>query len=316
VLHDAAAVPHTLSERRKVRSRCAVEQRSAMDLRLFLSRFADAEARKGLARWLIVLCGLGCAATLVALAALGYADRWIFVLVVWVVLLFIPLRIGVEALQTVGARMRDVVGERVATDPRRYERSDVLPIIADRLFATRVTMPRIAKPQQSHKAREAAAAILHRTAVGGDTAGRLAGAIRLLLAAAGSEAVALSATATGVAAEDIQARWEGARALSALAALTQVLVAAYAERWGTLPPTPELGDRPLDDYLEAALDYCDEAALKIDALPWTEPPLRDLQEATAIDDVRATWRAFANAGIPAPRALRAFLDAVLPGTAV
>jgi hypothetical protein len=284
-----------------------------MDLRLLLSHFADAGTRGALARWLFVVCACGFVASLAALAALGYGlDRWVFVLVVWTVLLFIPLRILIEALPTVGGRMREAVLRRVAADPRRYQRPELLPIVVGGLFARDVTMPRIAKPQQAHKAREAATAILGRTTGGTDAAGVLTGAIRATLAAAAHEAVAISAAATGVASETIQNRWEGARALGALAALIQVLAAAYAERWGGPPALPELGGRPLADYLDAALDYCDEAALQVDALPWTEPPLASPLAPGAVEGVRAAWHAFVAAGTPAPRALEAFLATVLP----
>ncbi len=283
-----------------------------MDLRLLLGQFADDAARRALARWLIVLCGLGFVASLAALAALGYGtDRWVFVLVVWAVLLFIPLRIAIEALQTVGVRMRETSAARVAADPRRYERAALLSILMERLFIRHVTMPRIAKPAQAHKAREAATAIVWGAGSGGGAAPALAGAIRTVLAALQSEAVALSAAASGADAEDIQSRWEGARALGALAALMWLLAAVWADRWGGSPPVPELSGRSLEDYLEAALDYCDEAALKVDALPWTEPLLESPQAADA-ERVRETWRTFVAAGTPAPRALEAFLATVLP----
>ncbi len=286
-----------------------------MNLRLLLSHFADAGTRGAFARGLLVVCVFGFVASLAALAGLGYGlDRWVFVLVVWAVLLFIPLRILIEALGNVGLRMSETVLRRIAADPRRYQRPELLPIVVGGLFAREVTMPRIAKPQQAHKAREAAIAILGRTAGGtdADTADSLAGAIRTSLAAAAHEAVAISAAATGVASETIQDRWEGARALGALVAVIQVLAAAYTERWGGPPALPELGGRPLADYLEAALDYCDEAALQVDALPWTEPPLAPSMDSNAAERVRAAWHAFVAAGTPAPRALEAFLATVLP----
>lgn len=283
------------------------------DFRLPLSHLADAGTRRALARWLLLLCGFGFLASLVVLALLGYGlDRWLFLLVVWAALLFIPLRILIEALQPLGVRMRASVAGHAAADPRRYERPELLPIVVGSLFAREVTMPRIAGPQHAHQARQAATAILGRTAGGVDAAEKLRGAIGASLAAAAHEAVQISAAATGVASDDIQARWEGARALGALAALTQVLAAAYTERWGTPPVLPELEGRSLRDYLDAALDYCDEAALQVDALSWTEPPLVPSMSAGVVEDVRAAWHAFLAAGTPAPRALEAFLATVLP----
>jgi len=259
------------------------------------------------------VCTLGFVASLAALTILGYgADRWFFVLIVWAVFVFIPLRIGIEALQTVGLRIRQATVDQIAADPRRYERPELLPFLVQHFFVRHSTMPRIAKPAHAHKAREAAAAIVGRAGSGGGAARVIAGVIRATLAAAELEAVALSASASGPDAGDIQSRWEGARALGALGALIQMLAAAHRDRWGALPPLPELGGRELADYIEAAMDFCDEAALKVDALPWTEPLLRASPHAAGAETVRGTWRAFVNAGTPSPRALQGFLETVLP----
>ncbi|MGQ0548937.1 MAG: hypothetical protein ACT4PY_04635 [Armatimonadota bacterium] len=296
----------------KVDGVSCVEHSSAVDFRFLLSRFAEDATRGRLARWLIVVCALGFVASLAALMILGYgADRWFFVLIVWAVFVFIPLRIWVEALQTVGLRVRQATVDQIAADPRRYERRELLPFLVQHLFVRHATMPRIAKPAQAYKAREAAEAIVGGAGPGGG-ARMLVEAIRATLAAAELEAVALSASASGPDAGDIQSRWEGARALGALGALIQMLAAAHRDRWGALPPLPELGGRELADYLEAAMDYCDEAALKVDALPWTEPLLRASPHAAGAESVRGTWRAFVNAGTPSPRALQGFLETVLP----
>ncbi|MBI3997443.1 MAG: hypothetical protein HY355_00315 [Armatimonadetes bacterium] len=284
-----------------------------MDLRLLLSHLASARTRAALARWLLVVCVLGFAGTVAVLAVLGHGlDRWLFVLIVWAVLVFIPLRIALDAGQTLGARMRVSVSDRIAGDPGRYARPALMPIVVADLFARAVTMPRITTPEHAHKAREAAVAILRRIAGRPDATDLLRGAVRTSLAAAASEAVQVSAAATGTAADNIQARWDGARALGALAAVVQLLAAAFADRWGVPPVLPELEGRSLSDFLEAAMDYCDEAALQVDALPWTEPPLAAVQDSGAVDEARMAWRTFMQAGEPAPQALQAFLAAVIP----
>lgn len=290
-----------------------VEQGSAVDIRLLLGRFADDASRRALARWLLIACGLGFAASIAALAILGYGtDRWMFVLVVWAVFLYIPLRIAIETLQTVGLRLRDAAMEQITSDPRRYERPEVLAVLLEHLFIRHATLPRIAKPGHGQKAREAAAAILRRAGSTDGAAERLRAVIRAALAAAEVEAVALSASASGPRADDIQSRWEGARTLGALGVLIQVLVAVYQDRWSGLPSIPELDGRVLTDYMEAVLDYCDEAALNVDALPWTEPLLRSSPRAADAEQIRASWRAFVAAGTPSPRALQSFLTTVLP----
>jgi len=288
---------------------------NALNVRLLASRLAEGGVRDALGRYLLVACVAGFAVSLVLLRMLGYGlDRWVFILIVWAVLIFIPLRIVVEALRPFGARMHRRVADSLVGDPRRFERPELLPIVVGDIAAREVTMPRFTKPEHSLKAREAAVAILRHTMTGPHAAARLRDAIRAALAAAATEALAVSASATGVAADPIQARWDGARALGALTALVAVLSASYRDRWGALPDLPELDGRPLRDYLDAAFDYCDEAALQVDALPWTEPPLGSSLDPRAIDDVRAAWRTFLAAGTPSPRALEAMVNVVVtPG---
>ena len=286
-----------------------------LNVRLLASRLAEGGVRDALGRYLLVACVAGFAVSLALLRMLGYGlDRWLFVLIAWAVLIFIPLRIVVEVLRPFGVRMRRRVADSLVDDPRRFERPELLPIVVGEIAVREVTMPRFTKPEQALKAREAAVAVLRRTMTGPDAAAQLSGAIRAVLAAAATEAVAVSASATGVAADTIQTRWEGARALGGLTALVAVLAAAYRDRWGALPDLPELDGRPLRDYLDAAFDYCDEAALQVEALPWTEPPLGPAVDPGAIERVRAAWKTFLAAGTPSPRALEAMVRVVVaPG---
>ncbi len=282
-----------------------------MDLRLMLSHLADADARTTAARWLLALCLIGFVLTLAGLSAFGYGlNRWIFVLLVWTALVFVPLRILLESLQTVGTGIRRTMAGRIATDPRRYDDPTLLPFAIRALFDREVVLPRICKPQHGQQAREAAAAIIAGRSGGPQAEKELSRIIQTLLAASSQEAAALSAAATGSAADNIQARWEGARALGALVTLVQLLGAAYSDRWGAPPSPQELEGRTLRDYLDAVLDYCDEAALQVDALPWTEPPLAVDVPAGRLNDIRDAWRGFLAAGTPAPRALAAFVGAV------
>ena len=284
-----------------------------MSYRLLFSQLADGAARSAVSRWLLAACSLGYVATVLLMAGLGHGvARAGFALVVWAVLVFIPLRIAVEASGPLAARQREFLAARAIADPARYERPTLLPFVVRDLFAHIVTMPRIATPVHGQKAREAATAILTRAAARPDAADLLRRVIRTALAAAATEAVQVSAAVTGVAADNIQARWNSARALSAMSALITVLAAAYADRFGTPPTIPELEGRALREFLDAAMDYCDEAALRVDALPWTEPALATPVAARTVDEVRAAWLLFLNAGTPAPRALDAFLTTVLP----
>ncbi|MDR7544647.1 MAG: hypothetical protein QN120_10430 [Armatimonadota bacterium] len=284
-----------------------------IDLRVAFSALAEASARRSASRWLLGLCALGFLASLVALAGLGYGlDRWVFVLLVWVALVFLPLRIVLEASQTLAAGTQRAVAARIVADPARYDRAAALPVIV-RALAVQAALPRICKPQHRRSAIEAAIAIITRANARPAPQVVLRAVIGRLVAAAAREASALSAAVAGAAAVDIQARWERARALGALGGLAALLGAVYADRWGDPPSVEELDGRGLAEYLGAVMDYCDEAALKVDALPWTEPPVTVGPDAAAIGAIRATWSAFLAAGWPAPRALAAFVDAVLPG---
>jgi hypothetical protein len=61
------------------------------------------------------------------------------------------------------------------------------------------------------------------------------------------------------------------------------------------------------------MDYCDEAALQSDATPWMAPPLTSDVPPERAEAIRTTWLAFLAAGLPAPRALDAFVATLLPG---
>lgn len=283
-----------------------------IDIQLLVSALADPTARRAAARWLLAICAAGFAITLLVLEGLGYGlGRWVFALLVWTVLVYLPLRIAIDAAERAGTRARTRVDRRVAADPARYGRPAYLPHVVRALARRRVVLPRICTRHHGRVAEAAAVGVLERTGGGAGAVRLQEAAIGTVLAAVSAEAEAVSATAAGPDAQPIQARWEGARALGTLAALATILIAAYTDRWGRAPLVPELGDRDPDAFLAAAMDYCDEAALRVDALPWLEAPVPAMG-AAALAQVQATWRAFVVAGLPAPRALEAFLSALLP----
>ncbi|MDR7521490.1 MAG: hypothetical protein QN168_03395 [Armatimonadota bacterium] len=259
------------------------------------------------------MCAAGFAVTLATMATFGYGlDRWVFALLVWAALVFLPLRILLDASETPAARMRRALAGRIANDPGRYDRPGYLPVIVEELAARRVAMPRICHPLHGRQATAAAVALVTRAWTRPDAASALRQAIATLVSAVWHDATSLSAAATGASAENIQARWGAARALGGMSALTTILAAVYADRWGRDPVIRELEGRTLDGFLAAASDYCDEAALQVDALPWTEPPVASSVPEATVNEVRGAWQAFLAAGLPAPRALDAFVRAVLP----
>ncbi len=280
----------------------------------WLSRLGDARERRRAIRWLAALALGGFGLTMLVLIAAGRGtERWFFVLVVWLGLIFIPLWLVTAAFESLGPALR----VRMARDlAGRLDRSGSLPgiaILVEELFAQRVVMPRIATPQQAHKAREAAVALVV-------LANRRPGALETLQEVVGRCLVGVEAWArdlSGTAASaplNIQARWGSVRALAAFAALSQTLVAVYENRSGR-DIWPDLDGRSLHVFLDAALDHCDELALRVDSTPWEEPPL-GLPADPETSAVRGAWQRYVDAPQPAPAALEAFLGAVLPGVTV
>jgi hypothetical protein len=281
--------------------------------RILLSQFADPAVRRTAGWWLLAACLSGFVLSMAVMAGLGYGlQRWVFILLVWTVLIFVPARILIESAATLGARARRALAARLAADPRRYERSAALPLILADLAERTVTLPRICRPRDGRAATAAAVGVVLGANATRGAQDVLRETIRRLVLVIGQEASALSASVTGAAADNVQARWEGARDLGAMAALASILAAVSADRWGTFPSVPELGGRGLEPYLAAAMDYCDEAALEVDALPWTEPPVPSNLPEETLREIRDAWHEFMAAGLPAPRALESFLVTIIP----
>jgi hypothetical protein len=230
---------------------------------------------------------------------------------VWGALVFLPAWLVIVSAQGLGPTARAALAARIAADPARYDRPTSLRLTVERLAADAVTMPRICLPLHRRQAVEAAIALVDDANARVPAAATLGTSIRRALLAATDEAAALSAAAAGPAAENIQARWDTARALGALSAAIAVLVEVHVDRWGSPPPLPELDGRAAGDHLAALLDYADAAAMDVDARPWMEPPLHASRGASAhMEAARGAWHAFLGAGLPAPRALAAFVDAL------
>jgi hypothetical protein len=278
-------------------------------MRVWFSRLATEDARRAAIRWLLAASVLGAAASIAVLASTGRLDRWVFVIVVWGALVFAPAWLVITAAQGLGPTARAALAERLAADPARYDRAGPLRLTVERLAAGAVVMPRICRPLNRRQAVEAAIAIIN-DARRRQPATPLATGIRRALVAATGEAMALSAAATGPAAENIQARWNSARALGAMSALTTILVEVHRDQSGSALRLPELGGRAISDHLAALMDYADEAAMDVDAQPWTEPLLIATETGSVpVVAARQAWYAFIDAGLPAPRALAVFVEA-------
>jgi hypothetical protein len=282
----------------------------------WLSRLGDARERRRAIRWLVTLALGGFGLTMFVLIASGRGtDRWFFILVVWLALIFIPLWLVTAAFETLGPALRVRMARHLAGRLDRYGRLPGTAVLVEDLFAKQVVMPRITTPPQAYKAREAAVALVvlaHRQPPALETLQEVVG--RCLV---GVEAWArdLGGWTAASAPENIQARWGTVRALAALAALSKTLVAVYEDRSGR-DLWPDLDDRSLHAFLDAALDYCDELALQVEVTPWEEPALGLPADPEAAAHLRHAWQRYVDAPQPAPAALQAFLGEVLPGLTV
>lgn len=280
-----------------------------MTLRRLLSNLADAEARRGAARALAVVCAVGYALTTVVMAASGSGlRRWFFALLVWGALIYIPLRILLEAFQTIAPAMRQRLIAQTATRADRYSSRPAIELVVDGLLGRGVVMPRIATPAQHTKAKEGAVAVLERAR--GDGAAIEIAAVRCL-ATVERWVTQLASWSAGEAGENIQARWADVRALIALAVATTVLIAASEDRSGGQFTAGSLDGSPAAAYLEACLDFCDQLALDVDVVPWAEPGLRLDIAPSLRDRTRAAWTRFSETPSPALEARSAFVNAVL-----
>src|SRR3989475_11704409 len=118
-----------------------------MTLRRLLSNLGDAEARRRAARTLAVLCAIGYALTIMVMAGTGLGlRRWFFALLVWGALIYIPLRILLEAFHTIAPAMRQRLIAQTATRPARYASRAALEVAAEGLLGGRVVVPRCETP--------------------------------------------------------------------------------------------------------------------------------------------------------------------------
>lgn len=280
-----------------------------MMLRRMLSTLGDTETRRRAARALAVLCGIGYALTVAVMAAAGVGlRRWFFMLLVWGTLIYIPLRILLEAFQTIAPAMRQRLITQTATQRDRYARRASIELMVDGLLGRRVVMPRIATPTQRVKAREGTVAVLQRAR---GRSAEIAAAVERCLATVEQWVTHLASRSAVQAGGNIQARWADVRALVGLAVATEVLIAAYEDGAGSQFAAGALRGDAATAFLETCLDFCDQLALDVDVVPWTEPGLRLQVDASLRDQARAAWKTFSETPSPALTARNAFVDTVL-----
>jgi len=275
-----------------------------MDLRLLVSTLADARTRGAAGRALAVVTALGVLLTMAVLLASGRGlHRWFFVLLVWALFVYVPLRILLEAAGTLGPALRRRLAAAAAARADRYGTRPQIELMVDGLLDRHVVMPRIATPIQAEKARDGAVAVL--VLAGSDDAG-LHRAAGTCLAVVDRWVTTLGRRAVEEH-QSIQDRWGEVRALAAMAAMTQVLLAAYTDRTAT---PFDLADGQIGDpdaFLEACLAYCDDLALEVDVGPWPEPPLALPLPQGQSEEIRTAWTRFVETGPPALEARTKFV---------
>ena len=280
-----------------------------MIFRRLLSTLTDAVSRQTTTRALGVICALGYIVTLGVMAASGAGQRWFFALLVWAVLVYVPLRIVLEAFYTLAPTIRTKLIAQTVTRHDRYASRGTIELVVDGLIADAVVMPRIATPAQHGKVKEGAVAIL--MGVRKDRDDAVARAAQRCLAAVERWVTRSASWSADQAAHNIQARWAMVRALAALAGMTRVLIGAFEDRSGKKFSAGPPDDATAIAYLEACLDFCDQLALEVDVAPWTEPALH-LDIAPALRDrIWDAWKTYADTPSPAPSARQAFVETVL-----
>lgn len=287
-----------------------------MDVRLFLSTLASADAHRAATRGLLVACVTGYVLTLVVLAAAGAGlSRWFFALLVWTLLVYMPLRIGLEAMQTAAPALRRRLVARAAGQSDRYAGRASIELLVDGLFTDAVVMPRIATPAQRDKAKAGAVAVLTQLA-GLDAAG-MHDATARCLATVERWMADLSGWSAAHAPANIQARWSDLRALAGLIGTTKIIVAAYRDRLGRPFAAGAVDGEGAEAYLDTCLDFCDRLAIDVDVARWEELPLELGVDPERRDALRAAWRAYHNVPPPAAAQRQGFVDAVLdPGSRI
>jgi hypothetical protein len=279
-----------------------------VNVRLALSTLASPAARTAAARWLLAVCAFGYVLTLTIMVALGGGtQRWFFALLAWGLFVYVPLRILLEAFQTIAPALRRTLVDQSSHRADRYDTRTTIELMVETLYEGSVTMPRIATPVQGVRTRAGAVAILLR--VRRQDSAPLAVVLTRCLATVDVWVRDLGTAAGREASGNIQIRWAGVRAVVGLAALTKVLIAAAADR-GEPPFVTTLDPRLANEYLDACLDYCDDLALQVEALPWTAPALDLEVPAETVTAVRERWREYCNIEPPAVEARRAFAETV------
>jgi len=295
-----------------------------------MARLSEPGARRAFGRAWLAICVAGAIITL----GLAGGQHFFIVTAIWLVCIFVPVRIAVESLHTFGPRLHDALHRDMQHRPDRYDTREHLTVMVELLYEREVKLPRLSPPGFGGKVIDAAVGLCHR--ISGRGAGPL-GVSRVVTTcsalldrwvgaiaagecgtppSSGSAAAELSFVGGSNGASpptlwdptaSVQDQWVALRAVAGLGALTKVLIAVYEDSTGQHLE----GGTALRTVADAAMDYVDQVGLRLDGPPWeTVPgaPLALPQDLVA--RLAETWMAFCQAPSPAPRRLKTFIEAM------
>ena len=297
-----------------------------MRLRYTLSRLSEPSARRAFGRWWAGVCITG---SLLSLLIFG-RSRGFFITAIWLLCVFAPVRIAIEVLHTAGPRMRRDLLRSIERRDDRYTTREGMTLMVEALFAREVHLPRLAPPDLGPKVIEAATRVSERALRDEGPSGVLgAGSTcaallhRWIGAVAAGEVMPLGDAAAGRRPGEtngaapatlwdpqasVQEQWVALRAITGMAALAKTLIAVYEDiagrSWESSTQVRALA--------EAAMDYADQVGLRLDGPAWEEiaaVPAPDLTP-DRLNQLAGAWLTFCATPPPAPRRLRAFVDAL------
>jgi len=303
-----------------------------MRLRYALSQLSRPDARRAFGRTWLGVCAAG---ALVSVLAFGSRHAF-FIVLLWLVGVFAPVRIGVEALHTRGPQMRRDLQRRLAQREARYTTPEHVTLMVESLFAREVRLPRLALPDLGGKVIEAAVSLSDRALRRGtgpsgvqraaqDCGSLLDQWVGIIAAGeaardAGSPAIPAAAGPAGLAVAgngatspalwdpdaSVQDQWVTLRAVAGLAALTKTLIAVYEDSAGHSLQ----GAKALRALSDAAMDYTDQIGLRLDGPAWEDVQgvSREALAHELVGRLAETWTSFCAAPPPAPRRLKAFVE--------
>ena len=289
-----------------------------MNLRYALSTLGRPAARRAFGRTWMWVCAAGAFVTIVAVGP----RHAFFAVAVWAICIFAPLRIAVEALHSRGPAIRRELMRSIEDRDDRYANPERVALMVEALFAKEVLLPRLAPPDLRDKVIDAAARVSQSVLRdrGGPPAVLSAATVCAALlrrwtdAIAAGEAEAPPGDANGAgpgtlwdSQTSVQDQWGTLRAVAGLAALTKTLIAVYEDSAGV---HSEHG-ASVRALSEAAMDYVDQLGLRLDGPAWdVEGPAFQALPPERLNRLAETWTTFCAAPAPAPRRLRAFVEAV------